>query len=1257
MQDIDIGTDFSPYEPYTHRLRKILEEEYPDGSQVIREILQNSDDAGSTEQTFILDHNTYPSNSLFKATFKNYQRPNLKLDRHQGPALLAKNTTTFGDRDFQSLLKLADSEKRDQYDKIGVMGVGFNSIYHITDSPSFITGDKYIILDPHKWCFNGGIKFEFIANKLSDKYPDQFAPFNIPCDKPFDGTIFRYPLRTKEDSADSEISDKIYQPEEILDMFHKFYEHESINCLLFLKYIERISFYELKKGASELELLYTIQLENADKIRKQRCLIAEKIGPMMDELRLGKLKSKNQLVASYVASFCRQKKTDPKKHSSWLILNYLDDLLETEGYFQENFKKNIRDHKFIPNVGLAIPFNDLKDEGKLFCFLPLPIPMPFPVSVHGYFAVNTSRRSLWSVAENEDLAVGALASTKVSWNQYLFEKVLPKAWVKFLCEIFLNVPNIQSEDISKFWPIIKRGTSSVTYTFCKDLLQNVIENLGVDDHVFKGPPSIGTLPEVLANSYDASSFKGSQFYWLSISNGYLEDEKSYNSLTEIIRNIGFPVMSASPLIIEALKNSKHKYSLKFFSPTIIRNYLKHNRDRWQDKLSRSDVLLLFEYVLKDKNFEDLEGFKMIPLADGTFGTLQFDDSCVYIVPNRDHEDDELNLFENQLNKFIDKSIGYELYMSLYRYAEAGWKLNIKVLDENVVANMIKTSLNFAENANSEEIPMSNHREWIYKLWNNLRNRNWDLRRFENVHLIPTSRSFLRKLCTPKKIFSARTTLTFNFEKFGTVFIEDEFEEIAEWNKLSPYIMKPNNIISVLNSLKVDNSFPENVNHTLHVDDVSALVEYLSNNLRFVNKKDLVQNLVKVIKHLPIFTKVDHTSPVPLSPGNTNWYLLPRNEENSYGKIICPSNKGEFLSTSSQNLRYILEDIIKIPRLTSQIYWQKYVIPYLGSQPREVLDTVIDILFDMLPSLHDDANLKVALIKTSFVPVGTRQMSQHQQLPAIIELEKPTGLFDPEVKAVACLFFEDERVFPAGKYSSSKKFLTGLRLLGLKTSLSSNDVINRIDAIVERKKSNVQDDLIYYNALRLFEYIDNNWDQLNNSLLNTILKQEWIPTVDKSGKKFFSKPQDCYCQKDKDLVCLFAPILEYEVKNNKFLKDLKWNTYPDFEKVIKQYELCYDGVSKMQPPKNLEKICYAIYKYMNEICPANNKNSKEDFNKMKTFLENKPWILYRKTFYSVDQVVFRLQKEFQVENFLIVELPIGYTSEFMTLFKTMGVREE
>src|SRR5271170_4647802 len=109
-----IGKDFKPREPHTNRLRKILEE-YPDGSQVLREILQNSDDAQSTEQIFILDHNKYPSSKVLEPDLSDkYQRTNLKLDRYQGPALLTKNDTIFEERDFQSLLKLADSEKQDQ---------------------------------------------------------------------------------------------------------------------------------------------------------------------------------------------------------------------------------------------------------------------------------------------------------------------------------------------------------------------------------------------------------------------------------------------------------------------------------------------------------------------------------------------------------------------------------------------------------------------------------------------------------------------------------------------------------------------------------------------------------------------------------------------------------------------------------------------------------------------------------------------------------------------------------------------------------------------------------------------------------------------------------------------------------------------------------------------------------------------------------------------------------------------------------------
>jgi len=130
---------------------------------------------------------------------------------------------------------------------------------------------------------------------LDKEFPDQFVPFRISCDRPFEGTIFRYPLCTEEDSIDSDISKKIYKSDKILKMFHKFYEKESIDSLLFLKYIEQIFFYELKEDVTESESLYTIELKNANQVQEQCHLIIEKIVPIMNLLRLGELKGNNHL--------------------------------------------------------------------------------------------------------------------------------------------------------------------------------------------------------------------------------------------------------------------------------------------------------------------------------------------------------------------------------------------------------------------------------------------------------------------------------------------------------------------------------------------------------------------------------------------------------------------------------------------------------------------------------------------------------------------------------------------------------------------------------------------------------------------------------------------------------------------------------------------------------------------------------------------------------------------------------------------------
>jgi hypothetical protein len=359
--------------------------------------------------------------------------------------------------------------------------------------------------------------------------------------------------------------------------------------------------------------------------------------------------------------------------------------------------------------------------------------------------------------------------------------------VKFLCEL---PSNIRSNDIYKFWPIITKDTSGSIGFFCKDILHNVVKNLDIKDCVFKGPSSsnaIGTVPEVPADSYAISS-NMSEFHWLSLFNGYLEDTILDH---RIIDNIGFPIiLSLHPDIKEALENSDHKNSIRSVSPNIIRSYLKSNGNKWEnDQIQKKDVLHLFKYILKDRNFDELEGFKMIPLADGNLGTLtSFGSSHVYII-NPDnaltrHANDECNIFRDQLNKFVDKSIeNYELYYCMYENAKAGWNLNIKILNETAVVDMVILSLNYAGNArDSEEIDVLDHLEWIHQLWGNLEYRNWDLTKFEDIHLIPTNRSTLRKLKTPRKILSNKgcENIQMNsfisiFKKFDAAFVDEDFE--------------------------------------------------------------------------------------------------------------------------------------------------------------------------------------------------------------------------------------------------------------------------------------------------------------------------------------------------------------------------------------------------------------------------------------------------------------------------------------------------
>jgi len=128
-----------------------------------------------------------------------------------GPALLVYNDAVFLEQDFENIKSIGNSSKQEDYSKTGFtssrrrisshlisshlisshqytqrnssqgrFGLGFNSVYHLTDLPSIVSGPYYVILDPHDWYLSpacGGRRWDFLKGQLRDRCNDQLTPY------------------------------------------------------------------------------------------------------------------------------------------------------------------------------------------------------------------------------------------------------------------------------------------------------------------------------------------------------------------------------------------------------------------------------------------------------------------------------------------------------------------------------------------------------------------------------------------------------------------------------------------------------------------------------------------------------------------------------------------------------------------------------------------------------------------------------------------------------------------------------------------------------------------------------------------------------------------------------------------------------------------------------------------------------------------------------------------------------------------------
>ena len=238
--------DFGQTVSLTSRIRELLLN-YPEGTSIFKELIQNADDAKGQTVSLCLDHRTHGTASLaFGQPFAQFQ----------GPALLVHNNATFTDKDFESIRQIGASLKRGEAGKTGKYGLGFNSCYHITDIPIFVSGRYLCLFDPGAKFLPGaasgnpGKRIDFVAAEFASKFPDSATPLQaFGCDmkEAFDGTLFRFALRTEEMAAVSDLSKQVYGVQKMQELLYDL-QREAHLILLFLKSVENLRIMEWLPG-------------------------------------------------------------------------------------------------------------------------------------------------------------------------------------------------------------------------------------------------------------------------------------------------------------------------------------------------------------------------------------------------------------------------------------------------------------------------------------------------------------------------------------------------------------------------------------------------------------------------------------------------------------------------------------------------------------------------------------------------------------------------------------------------------------------------------------------------------------------------------------------------------------------------------------------------------------------------------------------------------------------------------------------------
>ena len=431
LQSHTIGLPCGQTEKLANRLRRILTE-YPCEKEILKELVQNADDAQATEICFIKDPRYHPKERIFEDSWQPLQ----------GPALCVYNNRPFTRADIDGIQNLGEGSKGSDPCKTGEYGVGFNAVYHLTDAPSFISkggdvGDVLLVFDPDCRYAPGassekpGRMFK-VSEKLQKDFSDVFRCYLGELER-FSGdntTIFRFPLRSEEMAIESKISSRAVTLEK-LDRMMEELKRELFEVLLFVDNVKKITLCEVEKKSGKLVNDYTVEVTLTKEDEEKRKEFATVIKEFGNLIKQGQILRTDRPFAK--VSYMLKITDNCGKEEKWLIAQQVGFQGDVKSTIVDAFKK--QKLGMLPRGGVACLLEKeylefpVQRRNKAFCFLPLPLETNLPVHINGHFALDhESRRNLW---RDEAGHVGY----RSDWNNALLEDVVASCYIDMLVEV------------------------------------------------------------------------------------------------------------------------------------------------------------------------------------------------------------------------------------------------------------------------------------------------------------------------------------------------------------------------------------------------------------------------------------------------------------------------------------------------------------------------------------------------------------------------------------------------------------------------------------------------------------------------------------------------------------------------------------------------------------------------------------------------------------------------------------------------------